>query len=100
MRTDYFDHLFEDQPVAPLFTCNEIKPAAQSQTIKVVSSKPSPPTLKRTTQVYRVVVDTDGTPKGMTVIDPSGDDLEAFTKSVHRRFGKDRVISIEQRKRE
>ena len=52
---------------------------------------------KPATAVYHVIVDTDGVHKGMSVIDPSGDSFESFQQSCRRRFGADRVISIEQR---
>ncbi len=51
----------------------------------------------RSARIYHVVVDTDGVRKGMAVIDPSGDGVEAFTRGCYRRFGADRVISIEPR---
>ena len=56
------------------------------------------PANHRTTRVYHIVVETDGVHRGMTIIDPSGDDLEAFTQSCYRRFGEKRVISIEVRR--
>ncbi len=49
------------------------------------------------TRIYRVIVETDGVHKSMAVIDPSGDDMEAFTQACYRRFGASRVISIESR---
>ena len=52
---------------------------------------PTPPS----TRIYRVIVDTDGVHKSMAVIDPTGDDIERFTQACYRRFGPDRVISIE-----
>ena len=55
-------------------------------------------TRARVVRLYHVVVNTDGIHKGMTVIDPSGDDLEAFSKSCRSRFGVDRVVSIEPRR--
>jgi len=55
-------------------------------------------TRPRVTRLYHVVVNTDGVHKGMTVIDPSGDDMKAFSKSCRSRFGVDRVISIEPRR--
>ena len=49
------------------------------------------------TKVYHVVLETNGVHKGMTVIDPSGVDLEAFQQSCYRRFGRERVITVKQR---
>ena len=65
-------------------------------------TKTKPPVVKRNqcsaTRVYHVILETNGAHKGMTIIDPSGDDLEDFKQSCYRRFGADRVISIEARR--
>ena len=55
------------------------------------------PTKRPATKVYHVTIDVDGVHKGMTVLDPSGDDLAAFRQSCYRRFGEERVISVEPR---
>lgn len=75
----------------------EIKSELASHKIEImrVLARPSRP--PRVTRLYHVAVVTDGVHKGMTVIDPSGDDLEAFSECCRRRFGDDRVISIEPR---
>jgi len=76
-----------------------------SEIKKLVVTKPAPKPRRSTrdvntphvTKVYHVVLDTDGVHKGMTIIDPSGKDLEAFRRSCCNRFGEDRIISIELR---
>jgi len=50
----------------------------------------------RSYNVYRVVIETDGVQKAMTVIDPSGDVFSTFQDSCKRRFGANRVVSVEQ----
>jgi hypothetical protein len=59
--------------------------------------KAAPANSSSKTKLYHVVVDTDGVHKGMTVIDPSGDDFEKYQQSCRCRFGADRIISIEPR---
>ena len=80
----------EDRPV--------IEPVCDP-TPKTVGISPltKAPANHRITRVYRVVVETNGIPKGMTIIDPSGDDLEGFRQSCCNRFGAERVVSIEPR---
>jgi len=51
------------------------------------------------TRVYHVIIETNGVHKGMTIIDPSGDDLEGFRQSCCNRFGAERVVSIEPQQR-
>ncbi len=65
----------------------------KAEILEVLREPPNRPE----TKVYKVVVETDGVYKGMTVIDPSGHDLGAFRRSCHRRFGEERVISVEPR---
>lgn len=71
----------------------EIKAELASHKTEIMQALTRP----RVTRLYHVVVNTEGVHKGMTVIDPSGDDFEAFCVSCSRRFGSDRVISIEPR---
>ena len=76
----------------------EIKAELASHKTEIMQVLAQPGSSPRVTRLYHVVVDTDGVHQGMTVIDPSGDDLEAFRESCRRRFGADRVISIEPRR--
>ena len=66
-------------------------------------TKAKPPVVKRNQcsapGVYHVILETSGVHKGMTIIDPSGDDLEDFKQSCYRRFGAERVISVEPQQR-
>ena len=64
---------------------------------QVETAEAAPANSSPKTRLYHVVVDTDGVQKGMTVIDPSGNGFEEFQQSCRRRFGADRVISIQPR---
>ena len=69
----------------------------ESITSETKPKLPTEPANHPAARVYRVVLETDGVHKGMTVIDPSGDDMAAFRQSCNRRFGEARVISEEPR---
>ena len=53
---------------------------------------------KNHTASQSVRLKTDGAHKGMTIIDPRGDDLEAFRQSCYHRFGVTRVICVKPSK--
>ncbi len=74
----------------------EIKTELRSHKTEIIEVLREPAN-HRITRVYHVIVDTDGAHEGMTIIDPSGDSLEAFEQSCCNRFGANRVISVEPR---
>ena len=75
----------------------EIKAELSSHKAEIIEALLEPASRSSATRVYQVVIDTDGVHKGMTVIDPSGGGFEAFQQSCRRRFGADRVVSIQPR---
>ncbi len=84
----------EEGPASIVPVCDSAPGVLDTKHLRSVPANQPP-----VTRVYRVVVDTDGVHKGMTIIDPSGDDLEAFRQSCYRRFGEKRVISVEPQQR-
>ena len=77
----------------------EIKTELRSHKAEIIEVLREPANHRSATKVYHVVVGTGGVHKGMTIIDPSGDDLEAFRQSCYRRFGEKRVIRVEPQQR-
>ena len=75
----------------------EIRAELSSHKAEIIEALLEPASRSSATRVYKVVIDTDGVHKGMTVIDPSGNGFEEFQQSCRRRFGPDRVISIKLR---
>jgi hypothetical protein len=93
MRSGYLNaelSRYDEGTVSIERVCNP--PPERAETVEAVPANSS-----SRAKLYHVVVDTDGVHKGMTVIDPSGNDLEEFQQSCRNRFGADRVISIEPR---
>ena len=76
----------------------DIKAELSSYKAEIIEALLEPVSRSSITRIYQVVINTDGVHKGMTVIDPSGGSFELFQQSCRRRFGSDRVISIESRR--